>query len=116
MTRDVSLEELRAAQSLGWAAREAGGDYLWAQVLADGRGIYLMPLFGGSVRLGIGPHGDSCLTDVWDYSADVPGCIDAGWRAALGWDGEGEPEGWYRHHRTARRRPDGTPASEYVQP
>jgi len=115
-TRDVSETELRAAQSLGWAARRAGADYLWARLLDDGRrGVYLMPLFSGSLRLGIGLHGDDSLTDVWDYSSDVPGCVDAGWRAAIGWDGTGEPEGWYRHPRTGRRRPDGDPAKEVVR-
>lgn len=40
----------------------------------------------------------------------------AAWRAALGWNGEGDPEGWYRHHQTGRRRPDGTRESEIFQP
>ena len=115
MTRDVSLEELRAAQALGWAAHRRGSDYLWTHLLDDGRAICLMPLFGGSVRLGIGPHGDLSFTSVWDYSSDEPGCVDAGWRAALGWDGTGEPEGWYRHPASGRRRPEGDPAKEFVR-
>ena len=31
------------------------------------------------------------------------------------WDGEGEPRGWIRNPRTARRRPDGDPEREYVR-
>lgn len=29
------------------------------------------------------------------------------------WEGEGDPEGWFRHPATARRRRDGDPAQEY---
>lgn len=43
---------------------------------------------------------------------------DKGTRAALralhGWSGEGEPEGWYRHRPSNRRRPGGNPDEEYV--
>jgi hypothetical protein len=111
-TREVSITELRAAQSLGWAAREAGSDYLWARLLDDGRGVYLMPLLFGNLRLGIGPHDSAELHHVWDYRVESGG-IDAAWRAALGWDGQGEPEGWYRGP-GGRRRPDGTAKSERV--
>ena len=38
----------------------------------------------------------------------------ADWRAALGWDGNGEPEGWYRHVPSGRRRPGGDPAKEHT--
>lgn len=30
------------------------------------------------------------------------------------WNGEGEPEGWYRHRKTGRRRPGGDPEKEYI--
>jgi hypothetical protein len=30
------------------------------------------------------------------------------------WDGTGEPEGWFRHPASGRRRPDCDPAQEYV--
>lgn len=34
------------------------------------------------------------------------------------WDGAvgTEPQGWHRHPNTGRRRPDGTPESEYINP
>lgn len=38
-------------------------------------------------------------------------------RAALDrWDGRGEPQGWHRHPASGRRRPDGDPAQEHVNP
>jgi hypothetical protein len=112
-TRDVSDDELQLAQKFGWAARNAGADYLHARVLPDGRIVCLLPLFFGALRLGIGPRDSQQFDDVWDYLGDEPG-IDCGWLAAIGWDGEGEPEGWYRHHRTGRRRPGGDPAKEVI--
>lgn len=36
--------------------------------------------------------------------------------ALMAWDGEGEPTGWHRHPDSGRRRPDGDPTREYVQP
>lgn len=31
------------------------------------------------------------------------------------WSGQGDPDGWHRHPRTGRRRPDGDPAREYIE-
>ena len=45
----------------------------------------------------------------WCY--ETPGQAVA---AAEEWDGTGEPEGWFRHADTGRRRPEGDPAKEYV--
>ena len=109
--REVTREELRMSQAFGWAAHRAGGDYLWTQALPDGRAVFLMPLFGGNLRLGIGELGSPCLDDVWCYQAPQ---TDLAWRAALGWDGDGEPEGWYRHPDTGRRRPGGEASKEVV--
>lgn len=113
-TREVSAAEIFEAH------RYVMSDTQWwwhKRRLPDGRVLYLMPLLTGN-RLGISRDAETCtFEDVWDYPRDVDGCsfIDAGWRAALGWDGEGEPEGWYRHPQSGRRRPDGTPGSEHVR-
>jgi hypothetical protein len=32
------------------------------------------------------------------------------------WDGEDEPKEWMRHPSSGRRRPDGDPSKEYVNP
>jgi hypothetical protein len=111
-TRDFEPHVMTGARRLSAAMRAAGGEHLWIHQLDDGRGVFLLPLFHGGARLGIGDFDSAELDDVWDYRAED---IEAAWRAALGWDGEGEPEGWYRHPHTGRRRPDGTAASEVVR-
>lgn len=111
-TLEVEPEVTAGARRLGAAAVAAGGDYLWIRQLDDGRAIYLLPMLHGNTRLGIGEFGDDGFDDVWCYRVTEN---EAAWRAALGWDGEGEPEGWYRHPHTGRRRPDGTAASEVVR-
>lgn len=113
MTREVSDEEIARAQRVGSAARRAGGEYLFTRVLADGRVLALLPWRAAGVQLSVG-LGDGYYTDSWIYDAEQ-GLDDAGWRAALGWDGDGEPQGWYRHVQSGRRRPEGDPAREYVQ-
>lgn len=112
MTREVSDDELRLAKSLGFAAVRAGGDFLCARLLGDGRAVYLMQWSYGGVTVAIGTAGDQVFDDQWNYQFEQ---ASAGWRAALGWDGEGEPEGWYRHPHSGRRRPDGDPAKEFVR-
>lgn len=41
---------------------------------------------------------------------------DRAFRALQAWNGEGEPQGWHRHPRTGRRRPDGDAKREYINP
>jgi hypothetical protein len=48
--------------------------------------------------------------DRWCY-ADA----NAAKRGLRDWSGEGDPDGWHRHPRTGRRRPDGDPKREYVE-
>jgi len=110
-THEITAAELQLAQALGGAVRAGGGDYLWTSLLPDGRAVFLMAMFGGNLRLAIGDPSSSHFDDVWCYQAPQ---ADLAWRAALGWDGEGEPEGWYRHPETGRRRPGGDPAKEVV--
>jgi hypothetical protein len=73
--------------------------------------LHLLDWRVGGVQLSVG-LGDGYYTDTWIYDCEQH---DAGWRAALGWDGEGEPEGWYRHPQSGRRRPDGDPTKEFVR-
>jgi hypothetical protein len=57
--------------------------------------------------------GDFCsYDDRWCYQTEA-GAI----KAAEDWLAEKtvEPEGWHRHHKTARRRTDGDPEREYIE-
>lgn len=109
--REVTADELQQAQS-GWLTRRACGDYLWVRALLGGRNVFLLEWRVGGVQLSVGT-GNGFFDDTWIYDVEQ---ADAGWRAALGWDGQGEPEGWYRHPQSGRRRPDGDPAKEFVRP
>ncbi len=112
----ISDDAVRRAKAF-WFGEAAGMGFLYTRKLPDGRVIYLAPL-GTGTRLGISRNDTvHVYDDVWDYPFDSKLCgPDAGWRAALGWDGEGEPEGWYRHPRSGRRRPGGDKAKEHVRP
>jgi hypothetical protein len=48
--------------------------------------------------------------NVWQYQS-TEAAIDA----LSAWDGTAEPQGWYRHYNTNRRRPGGDPAKEYIR-
>lgn len=110
-TIEVPEAELRRAQLMGRFALHAGADHLHVRPLGDGRAVFLRPMLLGNLRLAIGEVGALWYDDGWCYQAAQ---YDEAWRAALGWDGEGEPEGWYRHPDTGRRRPDGDPSKEVV--
>lgn len=109
---EVSAGELRLAAQVGRTRRARGGDYLWIEMLDDGRAVSLLPWSAGGFQLSIGTLGSGFYSDTWCYRGDQH---DAAWRAALTWKGQGEPEGWYRHPFSGRRREDGTPASEIIQ-
>jgi len=112
-TAKVTEDAIFEATIVGWAARLAGeGDgHLSVRPLGDGRAVYLCDMAFGNLRLAVGEFGAVVYDDVWCYQQ---GQTDAAWRAALGWDGQGEPDGWYRHPGTGRRRPGGDPAQERV--
>lgn len=111
-TGDVSSEEIMQAQAEGWTHRIGGAEHLNVRELGDGRAVYLRDLLFGALQVGLGELGSDSYAEVWDYPAAQ---TDAAWRAALGWDGAGEPEGWYRHLRTGRRRPGGDASKQYVE-
>lgn len=106
-TRAVTPDEVRAAQRLSATARHAG--FLWQRELDDGRLVRLVAMSHGTTRITIGDRDACVVDDVWCFQDD-----GAAWAAVLGWDGEGEPSGWYRHPGTRRRRADGTAATEVV--
>ena len=74
--------------------------------------VDLVPLTFGRGALQRGRAGADDYIDVWTFPSIV-----AAYCALTAWDGEGDPcDGWIRHQPSNRRRPDGSPASEYVEP
>ncbi|MEX3859678.1 hypothetical protein AB3X94_37445 [Paraburkholderia sp. BR10923] len=79
------------------------------KTLADGRICAIMPMAAIDVLcVDINAWGHN---DCYYYNAN------AGAASALEkWDGKGEPEGWFRHPPSGRRRTNGDPTREYFQP
>jgi hypothetical protein len=79
------------------------------RVFPSGKVCAIMPLNGGTDMIAVGIHGYG-HADAFYYRAggNAAAALDA-------WDGEGEPQGWWRNPRTGRRRTDGDPAREYIQ-
>jgi hypothetical protein len=82
-----------------------------ARRLDDNRYVAVLPLlFTWGVVVGRVVD-ETGYDDRWCYSS-----LEAAVAYATVWDGDGEPEGWHRHPPTGRRRPDGDPTKEYVNP
>ncbi|MEY4545374.1 MAG: hypothetical protein RL685_1569 [Pseudomonadota bacterium] len=110
--REVAEGEISTASFDGRRAVAAGADYLHVRRLESGRAVYLEPHSYGGCRLTIGTPGALWLDDQWHFQGEQ--WLEA-WRGVLAWDGEGEPEGWYRHPATGRRRPGGDASKEFIQ-
>lgn len=93
-------------------AAELRGAVAWKE-LADGSVIDVVKLLHGYANIAITKPEDmlfSVYSDVWQYQS-----LTAALAAHKAWDGVGEPTGWYRHYASARRRPDGDPAKEFIR-
>ena len=79
--------------------------------LGDGRSVWLRQMLFNWL-LSIGPTDRLWYDDTWEYTDPARAVV-----AFLSWDPatQAEPDGWYRHPKTGRRRPDGDPSREYVQ-
>jgi hypothetical protein len=91
--RKVSPEEIRKAKLESVKMRALAG-FIWGRLFDDGRCLYLAPSprTPGKVYLGISRSMDTkAYYAAWEYE---PG--EAVWRAAIGWDGHGQPEGYLR--------------------
>lgn len=90
---------------------ETGGWRAWPhRGLRDGRLLAVEPLLMGAGRLHIVDDELSVASaQIFDYQ-ELHDALEAMHR----WNGKGEPDGWYRHRPSNRRRPDGDPAREYV--
>lgn len=107
----VQQSALRSRKLEAIARFQSDPDRWWLcrRELGDGRAVWLVPMTFGNLRLAVGPM-DSCwFDDEWCYHDH-----DAAWRAALEWNGSGEPTGWVRHPSSGRRRPDGDAEREWV--
>ena len=120
MMREVPADELfttMSGKTRAYLDSALAGDgdsrwWLYRRVLDDGRVLYLQPMLAGNLRISLsgdehdfGFHSNYCFHD----------SLEA-WRSAIGWDGQGDPEGWVRHIETGRRRPDGDAEREYINP
>lgn len=92
-------------------SRERRPGAILVRDLSNGLEAVVYPEITGTARLGVGVRYAPDLDDEWQYASQQEAV-----RAALAWDGTGEPTGWYRHRPTGRRRPDGDPAREFVRP
>lgn len=80
------------------------------RVLPDGQVVRLHKMFGTNTRITLANDEDEVVyTQMYCYH-NTPKAIEQ----ANIWDGKGDPEGWYRHINTGRRRPDGDPEKEYI--
>lgn len=109
--RSEGMRRLHQAEEMLEPDADPGMWWLHRRVLEDGRVLTLDNTLGwGWLRLGVSLESGNAWLETYYYESHR-----AAWRAALGWDGEGEPEGWWRHPQSGRRRHDGDPAREYIQ-
>lgn len=113
LSRDELHAIIEADWKAYWAAYDVGNNehphwWLRRRELPDGRVLYLQK-FPHFFRVTVGPSQWPLFDASYDFEADEPA-----WKAILDWDGNGDPEGWFRNAETGRRRPNGDPALEYV--
>lgn len=88
------------------------GEWLAAKSVSDTKHLWVYPLLFGAARLCIGDRiHNGVLDDEWRYET-----VQEAIAAMNQWDGVGEPEGWLRHPSSGRRRMNGDPMREYIQP
>jgi hypothetical protein len=84
---------------LAWDAEDrvrCGASCLATRKLGRGRALSLSRIKLGGRRVFCLVIDDRRGADVYDFSDG-----DAAWRAAIGWDGKGEPDGFARYRRRA---------------
>ncbi len=89
-----------------------GTQHLGYRDVEGDKTVFLLPMTYGKVRLAIGPTNEGFLDDGYCYES--PRLLQAVLAFAT-WDGNGDPiDGWHRHLKTGRRRPEGEAIREYV--
>lgn len=107
MTADVDVMDLE-----GWLRELQPLMVAWRD-LGDGRYACVCRLLFHYTLI-VGRIGDRYgYDDRWCYGehASLPTAAMNAWNPST----EGEPDGWFRHPRTGRRRPNGNAAEEYVR-
>lgn len=87
---------------------DRGVYYLHRKEMPDGREALVVPRMFNAL-ISVGPPGADWYDTHWCY--ETPG---QALMALEEWDGTGEPEGWFRHAGSGRRRPGGDPEKEYI--
>ncbi len=108
---DSSITEASCPFS-AWVLSPQGGDCLAVKLFPE-IGFYAAVrrlLYHYTMIFGeIGDY--QCYSRRWCYQTR-----QGAFEAMAAWDGLGEPEGWHRSPETGRRRPNGDPALEYIEP
>ena len=110
MTPDELFTMIAADWEAYRAAVEVDRDHWWLRrrSLPDGRVLHLQRMTH-SYRVSVSPADAAVFDSVYDFEAD-----ETAWTAFLEWDGNGDPEGWFRHPQSGRCRPGGDPSKEYI--
>lgn len=102
---------MKTEEYFDWLKTENGGHCSHAKDLGDGIYAAIKPLLFHWTMI-VGEIGDK-LTIATRYCYADQGKALA---ALILWDGEKDPIGWHRHPDSGRRRPDGDPTQEYIEP
>lgn len=108
---DLEVDQYEKPPDHAGLALDSGG-FLFRRRSEDGRLIAVMPQTYGCACLGIGPGDATWFDDVWDFPSAARAIAEA---ASWNPDADPEPEGWHRHPKTRRYRPNGNPAQEYTK-
>lgn len=111
MALSVDERDPRIMSDLTHLMRMKDLGYEHVRPLARGRWAGLMR-FMFTYAIIVGRMGDEVgYENRWCYKTYAAALM-----ALETWDGVGEPEGWHRHPDTGRRRENGDPDTEYVNP
>jgi hypothetical protein len=93
------------------SSASATSEYPYERHLGDGRAIWVNERMFNSIII-IGTVGSMSYDSHWCYET-----LEQALTAADAWDPftEKEPEGWFRHAMSGRRRPGGDKTKEYIE-
>lgn len=81
------------------------------RILPDGRVVRLYQMLGQNTRIALSKNeDDDGFLQLYCYHNKQKAIEQANL-----WDGNSDPDGWYKHINTGRRRPNGDPEKEYIE-